>query len=265
MAMRRRLLLVVLVVTGFAVTDASADVTTLPSAPPGPAVNTAQTQAPEAGSDVDPIEGFNRKMFWFNDHVDMYVLEPVAKGWDFVLPTRAETCVQNFFLNLRFPIDTANDLFQTKWKYAGKQVARFLVNTTAGVAGFFDPATSLGLEAHPEDFGQTLGYWGVSPGAYLVLPLLGPATLRDGAGMIVDYPLAVTPFFVDWYYLLGARVVDTVNTRAIYLDPIRQAKEASFDYYAFVRSAYLQRRQALVSDFATPSAESNEELYHPQD
>jgi len=260
--MGRILLVVVSAVCVFAATRASAQETALPAAPAGPAVQPA-VPPPAPSAEADPIEGFNRKMFWFNDHLDMYVLEPTAKGWNFVVPPRAQTSVSNFFTNLRFPIDTANDLFQAKWTYAGKQVARFLVNTTAGFAGFFDPATSLGLEYHPEDFGQTLGYWGVGQGPFLMLPILGPSTLRDGAGLIVDYPLSVTPFFVEWYYLTGARVVETVNTRAIYLDPIRQAKESSFDYYSFVRNAYLQRREALVNDLAAPTAESQEDLYHP--
>src|SRR5437879_5361679 len=145
-----------------------------------------------AAAENDPLEGFNRKIFWFNDHLDVYMLEPVAKAWDFVLPRRVETCISNFFWNLHFPIDTLNDALQGKFKHAGSDVGRFLVNTTIGVAGFFDPATSLGLELHWEDFGQTLGWWGVGPGAYLMLPILGPSDLRDEGGRLVPYASTLT-------------------------------------------------------------------------
>ena len=115
--------------------------------------------------------------------------------------------ISNFFQNIRFPIILGNDLLQAKFRDAGSDTARFLVNTTVGVAGFFDPATRFGIDKNFEDFGQTLGYWGVPPGPYLVLPLLGPSSVRDGLGLVGDYPLAVLPFFVDQYILLGARVV----------------------------------------------------------
>ena len=219
----------------------------------------------EAAAEYDPIEGFNRKIFWLNDHLDMYVLEPVAKGWDFVLPRRVETSISNFFWNLHFPVDTVNALLQGKFKIAGSDVGRFLVNTTIGIAGFFDPATSFGLELHWEDFGQTLGWWGLGPGPYLMLPILGPSDLRDGAGLIADTAASITPFFVDSYILLAARTVDIVNTRAQYLDTIAKAKESSFDYYTFVRNAYLQRRAGLVIDQAPPSEQNQEDLYHPED
>src|SRR5439155_26460868 len=124
------------------------------------------------------------------------------------------------FWNLLFPVVTVNDLLQWQPRHAGIAVGRFAVNTTVGVAGFFDPATDWGLEAHWEDFGQTLGWWGLGSGPYLVLPILGPSTVRDGAGMIVDYPLAVTPFFVEWYYLTGPRVIDPGNLPAPDLDTI---------------------------------------------
>ena len=263
--MRRSLVWVLLVASVVVGRSASADSSSLPSAPPPEALQGANAASAADQRENDPIEGFNRRMFWFNDQVDTYVLEPAARGWSFVFPAKVQTAFSHFFDNLRFPIYEANDLLQAKWMYAGKQIGRFAVNTTIGIAGFMDPATGFGLEAHPEDFGQTLGYWGAGQGPYLVLPLLGPSTIRDGAGLLVDYPLSVTPFFVDWYYLMAARTVDIVNTRAIYLDPIRRARESSLDYYTFVRNAYMQRRQALVEDMATPTAQSTEDLYHPQD
>lgn len=239
---------------------AFAEMATLPSGPSAP----SPEAVPSGRGEADPLEAFNRKIFWFNDKLDTYVLEPVAEGWDYVLPKRAETSIANFFYNLRFPIETLNDLLQGKFKYAGSDVGRFLVNTTLGVAGFFDPATSCGLELHWEDFGQTLGWWGLGPGPYLMLPVLGPSDIRDGAGLIVDTASSVTPFFVDSYIPFAVRTVDVVNTRAQYLDTIRKAKEASFDYYSFVRNAYLQRRVGLIHDEKQPAPESQEDLYYPE-
>src|SRR5882724_4335612 len=188
----------------------------------------AARRAP-ASPEHDPIEGVNRKIFWFNDRVDTYVLEPVASGWAWVAPVRVRTSVKNFFDNLRFPIVTANDLLQAKPVAAGSDVARFAVNTTVGVLGFFDPASGWGLEKHNEDFGQTLGVWGVPPGPYIVLPLLGP-----------------------------------VDERSLILKEVRDAKESSFDYYTFLRNAYVQRRNALVMDSEATGVDNEEELYHPE-
>jgi phospholipid-binding lipoprotein MlaA len=215
------------------------------------------------GPERDPWEGFNRKMFWFNDKVDAYALEPVATGWEKITPRRVRTSVSNFFQNLRFPIVATNDLLQWKPLAAGSDVGRFAVNTTVGVLGFFDPASRWGLAKHDEDFGQTLGRWGVPAGPYVVLPLLGPSSPRDAGGLAVDAAFAVTPFFVDWWILAGARVFDTVNERSQVLKEVRDIKESAFDYYGFVRNAYMQRRTAQVQDSAEASPETDEELYHP--
>ena len=147
--------------------------------------------AEDVGTERDPLECVNRKIFWFNDKVDVYVLAPVARGWEKVSPHCVRTSVSNFFGNLRFPIVTVNDLLQGKVKDGASDVGRFGVNTTVGVLGLFDPASGWGLVKHDEDFGQTLGVWGVPPGAYLVLPLLGPSDPRDAAGFAVDYALSV--------------------------------------------------------------------------
>jgi phospholipid-binding lipoprotein MlaA len=208
----------------------------------------APASAGENDTNHDPIEGFNRKIFWFNDKVDEYVLEPVAKGWDRVAPDAVQRGVANFFDNLRFPIVLINDTLQGKPIHAGKDIGRFAVNTTAGVLGFMDPASKWNLERHVEDFGQTLGVWGIPTGPYLVLPFLGASSPRDAAGIAGDYAFSITPFFVDQFILIGARVVDTVNERSRYIKEVRDAKEAAFDYYSFIRNAYFQRRQALVED-----------------
>ena len=216
------------------------------------------------GSEHDPIEGVNRKVFWFNDRVDVYALEPVATGWEKVTPRRVRTSVSNFFDNLRFPIVAVNDLLQGKVLASGSDVGRFAVNTTVGVLGFFDPASGWGLEKHDEDFGQTLGRWGVPPGPFIMLPLLGPSNPRDAAGLAVDAALSVTPWFVDWYILAGARVFQTVNERSQVLKEVRDIKESSFDYYGFVRNAYIQRRNAQVRDSAETGMENEDDLYHPE-
>jgi len=213
------------------------------------------------GENHDPIEPVNRGIFWFNDKVDTYVLAPVATVWDKVLPSRVQRSISNFFTNLRFPIVTLNDLLQAKFKHAASDVGRFAVNTTVGVAGFFDPASDWGLEYHDEDFGQTLGVWGVPPGPYLVIPILGPSDVRDGGGLVVDGFSTVYPWFVDLIYTISARAVDVVNTRSLYLKQVEEAKAASLDYYAAVRSAYLQRRKSLVNDGATAPKDETEDLY----
>ncbi|MGH7859552.1 MAG: MlaA family lipoprotein [Candidatus Binatia bacterium] len=212
--------------------------------------------------DPDPWEPMNRKIFWFNEQVDHYVLEPAAIGWDWVLPDPVERSISHFFDNVRFPIVAGNDLLQGKPRAAATETGRFLVNTTVGVAGFFDPATSLGLERHPEDFGQTLGWWGAPPGPYLVLPLLGPTNVRDTAGLLGDYPLSVAPFFVNQYILLGARVADTVNTRARFLEEVRDARDAALDFYVFSRHAYTKSRAAKVNDATQMTTEQQDDLYY---
>jgi phospholipid-binding lipoprotein MlaA len=208
----------------------------------------------------DPLESMNRGIFWFNDHVDTYVLVPVATVWDKVMPNRVQRSISNFFGNLRFPIVAGNDLLQAKFKHAATDVGRFVVNTTVGVAGFFDPASDWGLEAHNEDFGQTLGYWGVPPGPYLVIPILGPSDIRDTGGLVVDGFSTVYPWFVDFIYTISARAVDVVNARSLYLKEVDEAKAASVDYYAAVRNAYVQRRKSQVNDGET-SKEESEDLY----
>jgi phospholipid-binding lipoprotein MlaA len=221
------------------------------------------TRGEGRGPDYDPWIKLNRGIFWFNDGADVYVLEPVAKGWHYVMPDRVEKSVSNFFSNVRFPVIFINNLLQGKVGPAVIDVGRFFVNTTIGIAGFFDPATSWGLPRHNEDFGQTLGYWGVPPGPYLVLPLLGPSNPRDTGGIPVDYVFSVTPFFLSSFWWTGAGVVNIVNARAQIIDDVRQAKEASLDYYVFVRNAYVQRRDALVHDRAEGSASEQMDLYHP--
>jgi phospholipid-binding lipoprotein MlaA len=225
--------------------------------------------APTGSSlEYDPWQGMNRKFFAFNDRLDEWVLEPVARGWDYVAPKPVERGIGNFFANLRFPVNLVNNLLQGKGVDGAKTLGRFTINTLLGAGGFLDPASDLGLKPEEEDFGQTLGVWGVPAGPYLVLPVLGPSSLRDAPALGVDAVAAITPFFIDTFILAGARIIDVINTRARFLDAVSEAKAASLDYYTFVRNAWLQRRQAEIEDRAeTPVPErtptyDDSELYN---
>ncbi|HUI27875.1 MAG TPA: VacJ family lipoprotein [Candidatus Kryptonia bacterium] len=222
----------------------------------------ADSTARTAPSNHDPIEPFNRAIFWFNDQIDTYVLVPVAKGYDKITPNRVKQCLSNFFTNLRFPLSAGNDLLQGKLSATASDVGRFAVNTTVGLAGFFDPATDWGLVFHDEDFGQTLGYWGVPAGPYLVLPFWGPSNIRDGVGLAGDAFSTVYPWFIPFYYSIGAQGVRTINGRSLVLREVEQLKEASVDYYSAVRNAYGQRRQSLIEDRTGMSQQEQEDLYN---
>lgn len=195
--------------------------------------------------DADPWEGFNRAIYRFNDTLDRYALRPVAKGYRKVTPQAVRTGVSNFFLNLRSPVVVLNDLLQGKVKQAGADTVRFVVNSTVGVVGVLDVATRIRLPAHDEDFGQTLGVWGLPAGPYLVMPFFGPSSVRDAAGFGVDAVSNPRRYAIsnelDWV-LVG---VDVVNSRASLLDleDIIQG-----DRYLFIRDLYLQRREYSVRD-----------------
>lgn len=217
---------------------------------------------PAAAEERDPWEGFNRRIFWFNDGVDVYVLEPVAKGWDWAAPEPVQTGISNFFENLRFPIRFVNDILQGKLVDSAQTFARFGINTMLGGAGFLDPASDIGLKQSNEDFGQTLGVWGVPSGPYLVLPFIGASNVRDTGGLVFDSAASITPFFLDGFITAGARLIDVVNTRAQFLQAVADAKEASLDYYIFVRNAYTQRRDALVKDEDVTDAEAPDDTLY---
>jgi phospholipid-binding lipoprotein MlaA len=217
----------------------------------------------QAGSygDDDPWMGFNRAMFRFNDVLDEYAFEPVARGWNFVVPRRVQTSLSNLFGNLTSPRIIVNDLLQGKLHDAASDTARFMVNSTFGLMGLFDVASAWKLDRHDEDFGQTLGVWGVPPGPYVVLPLFGPSNPRDATGLAVDSSSSVYWYFIDLQYNVAARAVDIVNGRAAVLKQVRDVKEASVDYYAAVRNGYMQRRQAQVEDRSELSESQQEDLY----
>jgi phospholipid-binding lipoprotein MlaA len=214
-----------------------------------------------ATSDADPWEPMNRKVFWFNERLDALVLTPVALGWDAITTPPMQRAVDRFFTNLRFPIRLLNNVLQGELAGAGHETGRFVVNSTLGILGFFDPAEGWGLHAHPEDFGQTLAVWGVPSGPYLVLPLFGPSNPRDTAGLGGDIAFFGAAWDTDTYLPAAGFVLDVINGRAILLEPLKQAREASVDYYTFVRNAWLQRRRiAIEGEQAVPKA-NGDDLY----
>lgn len=198
----------------------------------------------------DPMEGFNRGVYAFNTTVDDYVLRPVTKGYTFITPEFAQTGVSNFFDNLLYPTVIVNDALQGKVVQHFSDVARFIFNSIVGIGGLVDAASMIGLEKHKEDFGQTLGYWGVGNGAYLVLPFFGPSTNRDLVGRLGDLATSI-PTYLPWEASLPLTAVGVVDYRAQLLSADDLIKQ-QLDPYIFVRNAYLQRRQNLVYDGNPP-------------
>ena len=196
----------------------------------------------------DPLETVNRGIFWVNDGLDVYAIEPVSRAWDFVLPDVVQRSLRSVFDNLRFPVLFFNNLFQGKPVRAGGDLARFAINTTVGVGGLMDPASAIGLKKRNEDFGQTLGVWGVPPGPYLMLPFFGPSNLRDGAGLIVDTGLRAFGFFIPFWVSAAMQAVDTLNRRSLIREQIQAERRAALDWYSAVRSAYTQYRENLIKD-----------------
>ncbi len=223
----------------------------------------------EGGSIIwDPFEPVNRGIFQLNETLDAWFMEPLATGWDFVLPMRVQLCIANFFTHLALPVRFANDVLQLKLLKAFDDTGRFVLNTLVGVGGLFDPASSLaGIPKHDEDFGQTLGRWGVPPGPYLVLPLLGPSNPRDGIGLAVDSLGAIQTFFLSFPILASAAAVNAINDRSLTLEQVRAERESAFDFYAAVRTGYSQFRENRVRDRAVKPqrASADEDLYYLDD
>ena len=221
-----------------------------------------------AGEEYDPLESMNTNIFEFNRQVDRFVLKPVAKGYNFVMPDLVQVGISNIFTNLRFAPRFLNNVFQGKLKGAGIEVGRFLINSTVGLAGFFDPAKHIDLVTPEEDMGQTLGFYGVKPGPYLVLPLLPPFTVRDFVGYVGD--VFLNP--INWLVFpiieidaipsviahenrttssliqIGARVGSIVNERSRNLETYQGVEEATLDLYTAVRNAYLQKRAQAIRE-----------------
>lgn len=205
-----------------------------------------------SGNPKDPIEGFNRAMFAFNDGLDTVLIKPVAKGYDAVLPAPVRTGVTNFFGNIADLFIGVNNLLQGKPDQALSDFGRVVINSTIGILGLFDVATEAGLEKHEEDFGQTFGRWGVGDGAYVVIPFFGPRTVRDTVGLVLDVkadPVANLSDVATRNSLLALRVIDN---RADLLPADKVIEEAALDKYSYIRDGYLQRRRNLIHDGNPP-------------
>jgi len=196
----------------------------------------------------DPLEPINRRIFWVNDGLDRHVIEPISNAWDYVLPDFVQHAFRDAFSNLQFPIYFFNDLFQLKPVRASEDLARFVINSTVGIAGLMDPAAAIGLQKRVEDFGQTLGYWGVPAGPYLMLPFFGPSSVRDGVGLAVDTAFGAIGWFIPFWASAAMQAVETLNQRSLIRDEIQAERRAALDWYAAVRSAYTQYRENLVND-----------------
>ncbi len=202
----------------------------------------------------DPYEGFNRSMYDFNMTVDKNLLKPVANGYKSVTPVFVQSRVSNFFTNLKGINVVINDLLQGKFRQSASDAGRFTTNSTIGLLGLFDVASDFGFENNVEDFGQTLAVWGVEQGPYLVLPLFGPTTLRDGTAVVFDK--AANP----GTYLPGTGIVEGISDRANAEGALNFIDEAALDPYVFMRESFLQYRTSLVNDGKTDSSAYDEDL-----
>ena len=207
----------------------------------------------EVEDDNDPLELPNRFLFAFNLALDTVIFKPVAATYRFLLPEEVRDSIRNALRNLSAPVVFANDLFQQKWDRAETTAVRFALNSTIGLLGFLDVAEGMGYTYHDEDFGQTLGYYGVGEGAYLVLPILGPSSLRDGTGFIVDSLLDPWTYLADVYDVetevtLGRAATRGIDERSRNIETLDDLKRDSIDFYARVRSLYRQRRENQIND-----------------
>ena len=228
--------------------------------PPGVDHQDRRTAGPK-----DPYEGFNRKVFAFNDTLDTYALKPVATAYNKVVPSPIRTGVHNFFGNFSDAWSAVNQLLQGKPADAGTMTLRVLTNTTIGIGGLFDPATSLGLERKPEDLGQTLGKWGLEPGPYLVLPLFGSSDIRDALALPADSYVSPALLAAPKYWKeLGIDAVGVIDTRAGLLGASQMLDELAFDRYTFMRDAYITRRRSLVYDGNPPELPDPDDADDPK-
>ncbi|MEJ2139027.1 MAG: VacJ family lipoprotein [Gammaproteobacteria bacterium] len=208
---------------------------------------------------VDPFEAINRPIYKFNDITDKFLLRPLGKGYNFITPRPVRTGIGNFYDNITYPVTIVNSLLQGKGTQAIYDLNRFLFNSVFGVLGFVDVASSRGFPRHDEDFGQTFAKWSIPQGPYIVIPLLGPSTVRDGIGILGN--VRVNPLI----QMDNSSVRDkllilwTVETRAALIGPDELVQDA-FDPYLFVRDAYLQNRQFLINDSTTPTDEFFEDF-----
>lgn len=202
----------------------------------------------------DPIEPFNRAMFWFNDKLYIYVLKPIAKGWRFIAPEPIRVSISDFYYNIKAPVRIVNAALQGRGKDAYDETGRFLINSTVGILGFHDVGKDhYDLPRQEIDFGTTLGHWGSGPGFYLVIPFTGPSSARDGIGSLVDFYLDPKTYLINndeeinTNYVI-IRAVDAINAVSLDKDTYEAIREQSLDPYLTVRDAYIQHREALIND-----------------
>ena len=241
-----------LAVVSFATPALSGDVAPLSL---NPAAQSAANAQPLPGENnqvySDPFSGFNEPVFTFNLKLDDWVLRPVASGYSVIAPLPVRLSVGRFFDNVRVIPRFANNLFQLKLAEAGTEVARFGINSTIGLVGFFDPANELfGLKEHDNDFGLTIRYYGIPTGPYIMLPFFGPSTVGDTIGLAADGAMNPMSYLLPWYVTLsadtGQRVVEAVNYRSLHMNQFEEADRFAIDLYGAVQDAYLQTRDHQV-------------------
>ena len=197
----------------------------------------------------DPLSGYNRFMTKVNDKLYFWALKPVAKGYKKVVPETGRVAINRFFNNLLFPVRFVNNVLQFKVKEAGTELGRFCINSTVGILGFRDPAKDwLGLEAYPEDFGQTLGHYGIGGGFHIVLPILGPSNLRDTIAFVPDHFLDPVTYVKDDESELGIRAFNTINYSSLHIGEYESLKKDALDLYTFLRDAYEQKREKDIKE-----------------
>jgi len=224
------------------------------------------TIPPDAGNNpADPFEVYNRHMYEFNDRADQYVIRPVAEGYVKVVPEPVRDCVGNIFRNLGELGNAINNLLQGKPYEASSDFCRVVINSTVGLLGCFDLATRMGLLRSNEDFGQTFGRWGIGPGPYFVLPLLGPSSIRDSIGRVGDTYTDPVSYIQPTTEAVATQSLRVIEVRAGLLQASRLLEGAALDKYQFVRDAYLQRRRNLVYDGNPPRDKEPDELIDPGD
>jgi len=197
---------------------------------------------------VDPLEPYNRTMFSFNETIDRAVLKPIAQGYQKVVPETGRVMISNVFSNIGDVWVSFNNLLQGRFRDSASDLGRVAINTTAGIFGLFDVATDLGLEKHYEDLGLTLGIWGAGAGPYLILPLFGPSSLRDGVGFFVQYGFDPVQTIDSVGQRNNATALRLIDTREGLLAAERLLDAAALDRYLFVRDSYLQRRRYLIDE-----------------
>ena len=213
----------------------------------------AGTQSRHTDPENDPWEGFNRKVYAFNDGMDK-VVRPIAVGYDKIMPDPFQRGVGNFFRNLDFPVTFVNQVLQGKFTQSGTSLGRFLINSTVGLVGFFDVATRMGIPYYDEDIGQTFATWGYEESRYLMLPVFGPSTVRDGIGRYTDsfyHPVGRAIHGRDEY---GYWIIRGIDQRARYLDQDAELEQA-YDPYVLLRDVWMQNRQYLIYDGDPPMAD----------